>query len=547
MSKTVPTCRRYRILYLGAVLSAFSVSGGPVFGDENKELEARLERLEEVNRQQQAQLEAQREQLAEQSRLIQQLLGVSGEDGRSLDVSRSPSGEAATAEATPPVTPAHSAVGSPVVADTSEPAAQSSEGQGAAVAELRRQQSAGTSDDVDARATLYDPATSIYDENFVGAWHLPGTTAAMRIGGYVNVTLVNSFNPVLVPDRFIVGSIPPSGLDIPGAESGTTVTANQSRLNYEVRQETSGGQLRAFIEGDFEGEGDTFRLRHAYGQYRSVLVGKTNTAFSDPKVSPEEVDFEGINGMVLLRQSQLRFFPKLNSDLNLVVSLEDTATDVQNGTGVSGNFPDTVLKLNRLPLGRLGSWNYQVAFIARDLESTGGADGAQIEGNPAFNSSTSGWGFTTSGQLPVTRWGDDDFFSWQVTYGKGIGRYINDLGTIGGGDAVIDPATGQLHALPVWAGFLSYTHTLDPSWSRLLSNYPGIWRSTFTFSWVDINNFEFEEPLSYNTTYRASGNLLYYPTQKVRLGFEFMWGKRINKDDSEGTATQLQMSARYSF
>ncbi len=536
MSKIVPHKCQARSLGLGVLLSALWVGGSPVFAADDEELEARLERLEEVNRQQQAQLEAQREQLAEQSRLIQQLMGVAGGPQDRVDATVN----------TPEPVPTPSAPGSPQLANVGEPVDTQSEGKSAAEAELRRQQTAGTSDDVDARATLYDPASSIYDEDFVGAWHLPGTTAAMRIGGFVNVTLVNSFDPVLVPDRFIVGSIPPSGSNVPGAESGTTVTAAQTRLNYEVRQETSGGQLRAFIEGDFEGEGDTFRLRHAYGQYRSVLVGKTSTAFSNPKISPEEVDFEGINGMVLLRQSQLRFFPKLNSDLKLVVSLENTATDVQNGVGSPGNFADTVFKLNKIPLGKLGAWDYEVAFIVRDLEATGGVGGMQTDGEASIISSTTGWGITTSGQAPLTAWNEQDFISWQVTYGKGIGRYINDLGTVGGGDAVIDPQ-GQLRALPVLAGFLSYTHTIDTSWSRFLRDYPGILRSTFTLSWVDINNFEFQDPSSYNHTLRASANLLYYPTQKVRLGFEFMWGKRTNKDDSEGTATQMQISARYSF
>lgn len=533
-----------RVRYQNRVLRSASfvvatmllATGIPVLAAQDDDLEARLERLEEVNRLQQEQLETQRQQLAEQSRLIQQLLGGTEGTDRTADATQS------VAEPTPSQPESGERNG----AVASQQPQKSAEGQVAAKEELVRQQAAGTSEDVDAKATLYDPASTIYDENFPGAWHLPGTTAAMRIGGYVNVTLVKSFDPLLVPDRFIVGSIPPSGSNLPGAVSGTTVTAGQTRLNYEIRQQTSGGELRAFIEGDFEGEGDTFRLRHAYGQYRSVLAGKTSTAFSNPRISPEEVDFEGINGMILLRQSQLRFFPKLKTDLNMIVSLEDTTTDVQNGAGAAGSFPDTVFSLNRLPLGRLGAWDYEVAFILRNLESAGGADGAQIEGEPSFKSGTTGWGVTTSGRLPLSRWGEDDFLSWQLTYGEGIGRYINDLGTVGGGDAVIDPE-GQLRALPVLAGFLSYSHTWDTNWSRLLKKYPGIWRSAFTFSWVDIKNFDFEEALAYNTTYRASANLLYFPTQNVRLGFEYMWGKRINKNDSEGTATQLQVSARYSF
>jgi hypothetical protein len=45
----------------------------------------------------------------------------------------------------------------------------------------------------------------------------------------------------------------------------------------------------------------------------------------------------------------------------------------------------------------------------------------------------------------------------------------------------------------------------------------------------------------------ASMNLIYQPAQNVRLGMELLWGERRNKDDTKGTATQLQISARYDF
>ena len=31
------------------------------------------------------------------------------------------------------------------------------------------------------------------------------------------------------------------------------------------------------------------------------------------------------------------------------------------------------------------------------------------------------------------------------------------------------------------------------------------------------------------------------------MGVEFLWGKRTNKDESKGTAKQLQMNIRYDF
>ena len=58
-------------------------------------------------------------------------------------------------------------------------------------------------------------------------------------------------------------------------------TARQTRLNFEVREETGHSSLRAFIEGDFEGDGESFRLRHAFGQYEYLLAGKTWSNFAN--------------------------------------------------------------------------------------------------------------------------------------------------------------------------------------------------------------------------------------------------------------------------
>jgi len=490
------------------------------------DFEAQRERMESTIREQQQDLDAQQRQLSAQYELIQQLQT-----------------EQAAERAEPRVELANAAE------DDIEPVSVSpdgpSEGQLAAEAELIKQSAAGDqARKVDAAATLYDPSNTAFDPNFPGAWHLPGTTAAMKIGGFVNLSLVNSFDPVLITDRFIVGSIPPESEVVDGARSGMDVTASQTRLNFEVREQTPHDTLRAFIEGDFEGDGNSFNLRHAFGQYRFMLAGKTWSTFANVNALPEEVDFEGVNGVVLRRQPQLRIFPKFGQDFSFVFSIEEPDTQVENGTGIKGAW-DFVVSVDRLPLGELGGWNYRVSGVLRDLKGQFGVDGEQDINAPLLQSSTRGWGITTSGRKKFAHWGEQDFLLWQLTYGKGIGRYLNDLSTIGGGDAVFSP-DGELHALPVLAGFLSYRH----HWGKkpwFMLDWPGIMRSNFTISWINVDNYDFQDDKDYEATFRASANLLYFPTQNLRLGGELLWGRRKNKDGSTGTATQLQFSARYNF
>ena len=335
---------------------------------------------------------------------------------------------------------------------------------------------------------------------------------------------------------------------MPGAKEGTVVTASQTRVNLEVREETSQGPLRAFIEGDFEGEGVTFRLRHAFGQFRSLLAGQTWSTLMDIDAQPEEIDFEGINGQILSRQAQLRYFPRIGESMSFKIALEDPQTDVVNGSGARGNA-DLIMSVDRLDfddgddsfLRYLGNWSTRLGFILRDLEAT------QPGGNPdaGNNATATGWGITTSGRKSLNWWGEDDFLLWQLTYGKGVGRYLNDLATMGGGDAVFSP-TGKLEPLPVFAGYVSYQHQW-PKTFRWVKNWPGILRSNINFSWVDIKNFDYQADRDYNRTMRASVNLIYLPTQHFRFGMELLWGQRKNKDNSKGSAKQIQFSARYMF
>jgi len=510
-----------------ALLICLSVTFQPLLADD-KDLQETLNRMEQLLMQQQQELEAQREELVEQRALIRQLQQAQGTKDREPEQ----------------ITKVTSPATAPSMAETTEDS-NPNLGQEKAEAELvRQEQQSPAEKGLDEGEWEVDPSNTVYTKDFPGAWHLPGTTAAMKIGGYVNLAVVNSFDPLAIPDRFITGSIPPDGQDVPGAKAGMAVTANQTRLNLEVRQQTSAGTVRAFVEGDFEGDGDAFRLRHAFGQYGAMLAGKTWTTFMDVDSRPEEVDFEGINGQVLLRQPQVRFFPNFGRNMSFKLALESPETDVVNGTGVNG-AGDLVLSVDRLPLGSLGSWNSRIGFIVRDLVGQDVLEDSGIPDEDIPTSSDLGWGVTTSGRKSLTWWGNDDFVLWQLTYGEGIGRYINDLATIGGGDAAFDP-DGELHALPLFAGFFSYQHRW-PKDFWFLKKWPGTMRSNFTVSAVSIDNFDFQDDKDYQSTLRGSLNLIYQPVQNFRLGVELLWGQRKNKDDSKGTATQLQISARYDF
>lgn len=366
--------------------------------------------------------------------------------------------------------------------------------------------------------------TTTYDESeFPGAVPVPGTSAALRIGGFVKMNIVQSFSNLGSQNRFIVGTIPTDGITEGDAEAALTV--QQSRLNLELRENTNLGQLRAFVEGDFAGDGDTFRLRHAFGQFRDLMAGKTWSTFMDVYASPEELDFEGINGRVNVRQPQIRWFPQIGEDWNLAIALEDPNPDVTGGDGVS-QIPDVVARIRHEVLNK---WSVQSSLLLRTLR-------ARWDLDPSKKEDATGWALSVSGRRPFTKWGDRDNLMFQLNYGKGYGRYVNDLSTVGGQDAVFDDDTGDLAALPVLSSYLAFQHW----WRDQL-------RSTFVASFVNIDNKKFQPGDAYDRTVRLSGNIIYSPTPRIDVGGELLWGLRRDKDGSDGDASQFQASFRYRF
>ncbi len=388
-------------------------------------------------------------------------------------------------------------------------------------------------DQVALRARLQSLETTIatipespeISEEFDRSIGVPGTNSAFRIGGFVKMSLVDSLDPIGSEDRFITGSIPPSG-STAGDEGGQfSVSARQSRVNIEEREQTRFGVLRAFVEGDFAGDGDTFRLRHAFGQFRDLLAGKTWSNMVDTVAVPEEVDFEGINGRLQVRQPQFRYFPPFGQDSNFIISLEDPNPDVTGGDGKS-QWPDVALSIDRTWFER---WRTKTSVLLRQIE-------AQNTANPMGIKSEFGWGASVSGKIGAGFWNDDDNFSFQFNIGDGLGRYINDLGSVGGQDAVFDPVTGELETLKVTSGYLSFQHW----WNERM-------RSTATYSWVDVDNLSFQLPVDYNRTKRASINFIWSPIRDMEIGTEFLWGQRVNNDLSSGTAKQIQVATTYRF
>jgi hypothetical protein len=370
-----------------------------------------------------------------------------------------------------------------------------------------------------------EPESTSFGDDFTGSIPIPDSDAAIKIGGFVKMSGAFTLDPLGSDDRFVAGLIPVGDSNPEFHEREVKVSARQSRLGIEIRDSTSYGPLRAFIEGDFAGIGDTFRLRHAFGQFRQILAGKTWSTMVDNRATPEEIDFEGINGRIQVRQTQFRYFPKFGQNFDLLIGLEDPAPDVAGAQGVS-QYPDLVASVRRNWSAR---WHVKTSLLLRQIE-------AKWDLDSSVSDSTFGWGLSVSGKVGLGISESRDNILFQFNVGDGIGRYINDLQEVGGQDAEFNLLTGELETLSVFSGYVAYQHW----WRESL-------RSTLTYSWVDVDNLDFQDDSAYARTDRAIINLLWSPVARVDVGGELLWGRRENLDGSYGTARQIQLGAKYRF
>jgi hypothetical protein len=360
----------------------------------------------------------------------------------------------------------------------------------------------------------------------------------VKFGGRIRAAGVFTLDALGSDDRFLTNSIPVEPGDAAaGKGRRTTFTANTSRFNFEMRTPTGAGQLRTFIEGDFFGSnGDevnvNFRLRHAYAQFHGLLVGQTWSTFSDPAADHQDLDFEGINGENLIRQAQIRYTWALPKNVSVAAALETPAVSITGGEGVNV-VPDVV--------GR-AIWTFrevghlQGAVVIRNIrgEPDVGAPGAR---------SAFGWGASMSGVVPFHILHLTDRFIFQLNAGEGNARYINDLNSLGGQDAFFDPATGTLHALPAIGWYFDYEH----QWKEWEFTRTMRLRSSFIWSFVQVDNLDFQLPSAYRRTNRYSVNLVFSPTPRFDCGVEYIYGTRENLDRLSNSADQVQLVGIFRF
>ncbi|MCW5803110.1 MAG: hypothetical protein KIT31_12055 [Deltaproteobacteria bacterium] len=292
-------------------------------------------------------------------------------------------------------------------------------------------------------------------------------------------------------------------------------------------------EFELFGVGVDEGQ-TTFRLRHAYGDWKSLRAGQTWSPFMDIDVFPNTIEYWGPPGMAFFRNVQVAWMP-IQGDSRVTVALERPGATADTSS-VEGRV-ELEDVIPRFPAPDLsaearygGEWGYvELAGILRWIKWDDINPAAPQLGGDAF-----GWGLNLSTNLkfgPAT-------LKAALVGGQAIENYMNDgsadIGVVR--KNVVDrPFDGES------LGVVGGTFFLDVTWNKFFTSSAG-----YSFIWIDNSSGQAAD--AFHLGQYALANLLFHPGEDLMFGAEFQYGRRSNNaDDFEANDFRIQFSFRFSY
>ena len=294
--------------------------------------------------------------------------------------------------------------------------------------------------------------------------------------------------------------------------------AKETRVFLDFRSPSKVGELRAYIEGDFYGASGSFRLRHAFIEFKNGkwLAGQWWSNFMDENIIPPTLDFEKPIAYAFARHAMFRWKQTLTNDSYLALAVEEPNTRAQAPVE-PGKFESPLPDLTaRYRITK--NWGHvQVSGFAAQLRyrfSAGGSDEVTL------------FGGNLSGQFNFLK---KDKFIYQVVYGPGVGRFR------GGQSAGLDD-NGDLEPITDFGATAGVQHFWNDKLSSLLVYNQGSNDTTEGQPATDIATMNY-----------MAVNLLWHFVENAFVGVEFLRGTREDINKQDGAADRIQFSVKYSF
>jgi len=377
-----------------------------------------------------------------------------------------------------------------------------------------------------------------------GAQPPPDQKPSMEIYGFGMADAIADFNQNN-PDWFDV--VRPTKLpNAPnqfGEDGHFYLSPRQSRFGVKASLPTSDGTVTGQFEFDMFGVGKdagltTIRLRHAWGQWKKIGGGQTNSQFMDIDVFPNSLEYWGPNGMLFVRNPQIFYEVFREGDSNARIAIE-----APGASGDAGLVADRIELQNVKPRFAMPDftghyraahpWGYiQVGGALRYI----GYDDLLPNDQFDLSGHVWGWGVTLSSNIKAT---PNDVLRVQLVEGAGIQNFFNDSPVDVGVKA--NPGNTRTPVLGEALGVFGLVLFLDHTWNSSFTSAVG-------YSRTDVSNSDGQAPNAFKNGQYALGNLLYTPVPNVLIGGELQWGRRENFSDGfAANDLRLQFSVKYSF
>ena len=346
-----------------------------------------------------------------------------------------------------------------------------------------------------------------------GYWSIPKTSSYFKIGGYVKFDMIYDMDPINSPDFFDVSKIPTDGSE----GTNFNLNAKETRLFLDIRTPFKSNTIKTYVEGDFYGSSGAFRLRHAYVDIADkLLAGQYWSNFMDESIIPPTLDFEKPGAYAFVRLPMIRYKHKFSDNAYLGIALEapgNNAIAPPSAGKYETGLPDLTLRFRYTkPWGHVQLSGFGSALTYR--YQTGGTEQTTL------------YGVNLSGQFNILK---KDKLTYQALYGPGIARYR-------GGILAAPDENGDIVAATDQGFTVGYQHFWSDKWSSF---------AIYNYGSTDPTGGEPGSSVA-DLSYIAV-NLLWHFTHNAFAGIEYMYGKRVDQDDSDGTANRIQMSVSYTF
>lgn len=310
--------------------------------------------------------------------------------------------------------------------------------------------------------------------------------------------------------------------------------AQQSRVGVKVKH-SSGVALT--VEGDFRGSGNgagSLRLRHAFGEYKGFLAGRTWSNYLSFVGNTPTLDFDSLAGTAGSqdRSEQIRYTAGA-----LSFSLEDPSSQaLYDSTEMDTDGDPTVLSTNNR--------TSMPAFTARFEDSTGGlgySAAAVVQEVTADNGGSvddSAFGYAVFG---AAKFKLSDMFAIQgaINYSDGANGYLWRSGSnYYGSSAYLE--NGSLETIAGYGGSIGVSMELGGGSSINLG---------YGMTTLDLDDAV--DAGTSNTIAETNQNVLlnymWTPVQNVMMGVEYGYFDQETVAGESSDANRLMFAAQYSF